>query len=291
MQDLVFFEHMGLEMRITRVINNNVVSSQDKEGKEVIIMGRGLAFQKKAGQTVDETKIEKIFRLESQDTMEQFKKLVENIPLEYLEVSNEIISYAKEKLGSQLNQSVYLTLTDHINFAMDRHKKNMLFQNALYHEIRRFYPEEFAVGMHALDLIEDKTGIRFPVDEAASIAFHLVNAEFSQTVSETWGMTRMLQDMMKILEEGLPRLPEESLYMDQLTTNLKFLVHRILLMPAFQGKDDLTFRDFIQNHCKKEYELAEKVRDYIRNAYQKDMTDSEQVYLAIHIKNVNDISQ
>ena len=54
----------------------------------------------------------------------------------------------------QLNQNVYLALTDHIDFALRRFKDGMLFENALYSEIRRFYPEEFQIGCHALDLIE-----------------------------------------------------------------------------------------------------------------------------------------
>ena len=36
-------------MIIGKIINNNVVSSWDEEGKEIIVMGRGLGFQKKAG--------------------------------------------------------------------------------------------------------------------------------------------------------------------------------------------------------------------------------------------------
>ena len=54
-------------MIIGKIINNNVVSSWDEEGKEIIVMGRGLGFQKKAGQDVAEDGIEKIFRLESKD--------------------------------------------------------------------------------------------------------------------------------------------------------------------------------------------------------------------------------
>lgn len=46
-------------MQIIKVINNNVISSEDDKGKEIIVMGKGIGFGKKAGEEIDETKIEK----------------------------------------------------------------------------------------------------------------------------------------------------------------------------------------------------------------------------------------
>lgn len=36
-------------MIIGKIINNNVVSSWDEEGKEIIVMGRGWVFRRKPG--------------------------------------------------------------------------------------------------------------------------------------------------------------------------------------------------------------------------------------------------
>ena len=43
-------------MQIIKVINNNVISSEDDKGKEIIVMGKGIGFGKKAGEEIDETK-------------------------------------------------------------------------------------------------------------------------------------------------------------------------------------------------------------------------------------------
>ena len=163
-------------MVVGKVINNNVISSWDADHNEIIVMGRGIGFQKRPGQTVSEADVEKIFRLENSDVRRQFENLLENIPLENIQVSADIIAYAKEQLNTRLSQNVYLTLTDHISFAITRYREGMDFSNALYLEIKRFYPQQFEIGMHALDLIAECTGIRLPDDEAASIAIHLVNA-------------------------------------------------------------------------------------------------------------------
>lgn len=271
-------------MIIGKIINNNVVSSWDEEGKEIIIMGRGLGFQKKAGQEVAEDGIEKIFRLESKDVRERFKDLLASMPLEYIQVSADIISYARKNLNTKLSQNVYLTLTDHIGFAIERFKDGMDFSNALYREIKRFYPQEFGIGMHALCLIEERTGIRLPDDEAASIAIHLVDAEFDIKVRDTWAMTNMIQDMMQILEGSLYLPPEDSLYRDRLASNLKFLAHRMLLLPPVEGREDEVFREFVRNHCSREYELAEKVKNHVKEQYGCEMTGEEQIYLALQLK-------
>ena len=46
-------------MIIQKVINNNVVSTFDSNGKEVILMGKGIGFRKKTGDELDKTKIER----------------------------------------------------------------------------------------------------------------------------------------------------------------------------------------------------------------------------------------
>ena len=97
-------------MKVDKVINNNIVSVLE-DGKEIVVMGRGLGFRAKPGSEIPETRIEKIFRLDSQTEVDQFKTLLSNLPLEHIQVSTEIINYAKEVLNKKLNQNIYITLT------------------------------------------------------------------------------------------------------------------------------------------------------------------------------------
>lgn len=270
-------------MRIERVINNNVVSALDEKGKEIVAMGKGIGFQKKPGNELSEQNIEKIFRLESPDVLEGFKELLVNIPLVCIQISDEIISHAKQVLPQQLSQSVYLTLTDHINFALTRFRQGLLFENALYSEIKRFYPQEFTIGKFSVELIEEKTGVRLPGDEAASIAFHLVNAEFGQKLHDTQVMTEMLRHLLGMVDAIQP-LSDDSIYTDRLITNLKFILNRLLLQKPAAANRDEVFNEFIRCHCTKEYELAQKMRDYIQSVSSCLMTDEEVIYLTVQLK-------
>lgn len=109
-------------MKIEKILNNNAVISI-KDNQEVIIVGRGIAFNKRMGHEINEQQIDKIFTLENEDIMKKFKTLISDMPIEYMELSEKIISYAKTKLGKKLNDSIYIHLTDHIHFAIERYKK------------------------------------------------------------------------------------------------------------------------------------------------------------------------
>ena len=39
-------------MQITKIVNNNIVISEDKNHKEVVLMGKGLGFQKHKGDEI-----------------------------------------------------------------------------------------------------------------------------------------------------------------------------------------------------------------------------------------------
>ena len=52
-------------MKIGKILNNNVVVIFEEGRTEKIVMGRGIAFGKKVGDTIDEEKIDKTFLLEN----------------------------------------------------------------------------------------------------------------------------------------------------------------------------------------------------------------------------------
>ena len=67
-------DHGEKIMKIDKVMNNNVVSSIDEDGQEIIVVGTGIGFQGKEGKVVDEKKIQKIFRLEDPKMIPEIKK-------------------------------------------------------------------------------------------------------------------------------------------------------------------------------------------------------------------------
>ena len=273
-------------MKIHKIINNNIVSAIEADGKEVVIMGRGLGFGMKPGKEIPEGKIEKVFRLDSQNSTDKFKELLANLPLEHIQASTEIINYAKSVLNRRLNQSIYITLTDHINFAIERFKERMVFTNPLLNEIKTFYKEEYLVGEYAVALIERRIGIKLPVDEAGFIALHIVNAEYNTVMRDTIDITNLIQNVVKIVKEYFSMdLDETSLNYQRFVTHLRFLAQRIIGGEMLNSENP-EFNQLISQMYPEEYACSLKLKDYIQVTYHHDVTEEETAYLAVHIKRI-----
>ncbi len=273
-------------MKFDKIINNNIVSAIEADGKEVVIMGRGLGFGMKPGKEIPEGKIEKVFRLDSQNSTDKFKELLANLPLEHIQASTEIINYAKSVLNRRLNQSIYITLTDHINFAIERFKERMVFTNPLLNEIKTFYKEEYLVGEYAVALIERRIGIKLPVDEAGFIALHIVNAEYNTVMRDTIDITNLIQNVVKIVKEYFSMdLDETSLNYQRFVTHLRFLAQRIIGGEMLNSENP-EFNQLISQMYPEEYACSLKLKDYIQVTYHHDVTEEETAYLAVHIKRI-----
>lgn len=273
-------------MKIEKIINNNVVSAREPDGTEIVVMGRGVGYQSWKGMEIPREQVEKIFRLDNPNALDQFKSLLTNLPLEHLQVSTEIIAYAKNVLNRKLNQNIYITLTDHINFTIERFKDKMMFSNPLLREIKMFYKEEYLIGEYSIALIERNLGIRLPVDEAASIALHIVNAEYNVKMRDSIDITNLIQAVLGIVKEEFGmELDETSLSYERFITHLRFLTQRIY-GGELLGGDNQEFYDMISKMYPGEFACSLKIRDYIQETYGHKVSDEEVSYLAVHIKRV-----
>lgn len=134
-------------MLINKILNNNVVVILNEYNEEQIVMGRGIAFKKKIGDFVDENMVDKVFILSDKNVTNKFKDILEDLSLEYIEIDDEIISYAKDKLNRKVNDSALIPLSDHLQTAVNRHLDGIDIKNVLLWDIKRFYKDEFSIGL------------------------------------------------------------------------------------------------------------------------------------------------
>lgn len=118
-------------MKIEKVLNNNVVLAFNESDQEMVVMGRGIAFQKHPGDEIEEDKIEKTFVPEGQDVMEHLLSLYRDIDPDILEVATNVIKYAQGVLRARLSNHIYLTLPDHLSYAISRAKEGLDIKSPL----------------------------------------------------------------------------------------------------------------------------------------------------------------
>lgn len=273
-------------MKIEKILNNNaVVSSKDKQ--EIIIIGRGIAFNKRLGDNINEQQIDKIFTLENEDIKNKFKTLITDMPIEYMEISERIIAYAKIKLGKKLNDSIYIHLTDHIHFAIERYKSSLPIKNGLLWETKHLYKDEYEVGLEALNMICEHFGVILPEDEAGFIALHIVNAELNEEMPVIKEMTNVMQDILTIVKYHFKiDFNENSLTFYRFITHLKFFAQRLVKGNHYDKTNDDDLFNVIKEKYPEAYKCTEKVKKFIESNYEYELTDEEMMYLTIHIERV-----
>ncbi len=274
-------------MKIHKILNNNVIITIDGQGVESIAMGRGLAFSKKVGDMVDQDIVDKVFVLRNEDNLSRLEELLSNIPIEYFMITDLIITKAKLVLGKPLSENLYISLSDHLYGVVERAKNNHHMGNVLNLEIKRFYSDEYAVGLYALNLIENEFGIRLPEDEAGFIALHLFNAQNDDGFHNAMEITEMIQALLDIVESFFyVKFDEESVYFFRFMTHLKFFAYRVLSGNTYSGEDERALLKIMSQKHPQTYECVLEIQDYLKKEYSYTMSTEECLYLTIHIAKV-----
>ena len=266
-----------------KILNNNFISSTDEAGHEIVIMGKGLGWQMKAGDPIDPNKIEKIFRMDTVTSSEKMKKLFLEVEMSSIEISSRIIQFSNENLDVELNKNVILTLTDHIDFAVERFKKGMTLKNDFKLWLKKIFPKEYQVGLFALDVIQEELAIEMPEDEAAHISMHLINAQLDGNMSHMDEVTTLLSTCFHIIEiKTGKRIKESSLAYERFMRHLLALAQRIIARKENKAHN-ISLNDAIRSQFPSEYDISLAIRSYILKTFQFNIADDEVTFLTIHI--------
>lgn len=280
----------GQTMQIHKILNNNVVVVLDEQEKEQVVMGRGLAFKKKCGDEIDPAQIDKVFTMSNPDTNNKFQEIVANIPLEYMLLVEDIITYAKTHIGKKINDSIYISLEDHIFMSVKRFSEGIVVKNALLWDIKRFYKDEFYIGQKAVEMIAQRTKIILPEDEAGFIALHFVNAQMEENpdkVEDMYTITKVMQELSNIVKYYFNmEYDEDSVYYYRFVTHLKFFAQRLVTKKTYQEESEDDLLDIIKMKYKNAYECVKVIKKFLVEQYDYLLSDEEMLYLTIHIARV-----
>ena len=274
-------------MEIKRILNNNAALTVDQAGSEIIVLGKGIAFQKRKGDAIEEEDIEKIFHLSNSDMFVKFQELFTQLPSEYIRLSDDIIAMAKLQLGKKLNDSIYVSLSDHLYSSIKRFKEGIIIRNALLWDIRRFYPVEFEVAHEALSMIREVFDLELPEDEAGFIALHLVNAEDLEEDQDSYQVTKIMQEVSNIVRYYFQvNFDEDSVHYYRFISHLKFFAQRLTSNNLHSDKSEEGLLDIVKSRFQNAYLCVEKITQHIERNYQYRLTEEEKLYLTIHINRV-----
>ena len=273
---------------IKKVYNNNVILAfENSSKKEVILTGCGIGFGKKPNDTVDDSKIEKKFVIQDNNFESKVNKLASEIPEEVFAVSSAIIEYAEKNLNTILDEYIYISLTDHIYFALKRYKENLPIKNELLYELRRIHKKEYEIGKWAIEYINKTFNVNFLIDEAGLIAMHIINANYRESTNKSCLIMNIINQILDIIKNYYSiEFIEDEINFDRLLTHLKFFAKRLIDKTESIDTNNNGLLEIVKVQYKESYDCVKQIKSFIEENYTYKVNDDEVLYLILHINRV-----
>lgn len=271
-------------MEIKRVLNNNTIIALDKNQEEIVVKGKGIGFGKQVGEAVDQARIEKVFVLDTKETLHQYQEVIQDISEDIIETAEVIIEDLKQHTDKQINDKIYITLTDHISNLLERISLGIKFDSSLLWNVQALYPEEYQLAQRAVTIMRERFDVKIPADEANFIAIHIVNLEMDVAFQDTVGITKTIDEIVSLIKKDFPNVQfvEQSLDFSRFVLHLRFLLQRILQEGVldYQGSEEMVAL-LIQNYPV-QAKCVTAIMRIITEKYQREI-EGERLFLLIHV--------
>lgn len=281
-------------MKITKVLNNNTVLALKDNGVECVVLGSGIGFGKKINNIINQAKIEKIYVLETSEIADNLMLLLQDVPINFIMTTFEIISFAQKKYFIYLQDYIYVTLTDHLYNAYKRYLANQYIAPKLP-DLSRDYPLHYQISEHALQIFNQNFNIQLPSLEINAIALHFINSE-SKLINGKVEITDGSDDVFRIFEETLKEMNivrqtyNQKLF-ERFFIHIRYFKDRIKAQHHKKHNKSLD-RNFL-NKLKETnydaYQIVQKIKLRLQQELNILIDINEEIYLIIHIERLLEV--
>ena len=274
-----------MSYRITKILNHNsFMGIESKNDQECLIMGKGVAFGKKVGQTVSVTGDARVYSLKVLTDRGEAKEIIKSVSPLCLELANEVLDQAEEEFG-KVDRSILFTMADHLDFAVRRIQNGEQISNPLTDDIRIMFYKEYKVAGCIRDLLKEKLGIRIDEHEIGYIALHVHAAIVDENVSQAMEIARTVRECICMVEEETGKsIDVMSLSYNRLMNHVRYMVAR-----AIHGeKLKMSLNDYMSVKFPGPYMTAEKICRKMEKSLKLPIPDIEIGYLAMHLERMMD---
>ena len=275
-------------MRVVKVLNNSLVLALNDSGEETILMGKGIGFHKAIGYEFQKDEVEKVFVLKDRSISRSIIRLAAETDSVYFELAKSIIDYAIEQYGMKLLDHIYLSLTDHLAFAVKRLREEIVVPNFYTNEMKKFNPNEYQVGVYAVEQVREKLNLQLPEDEAGNIAFHFINAQMDHPYNDKNRLiNRVTENVLQIVQYYFQLVYQEDSTSDsRYVTHVRLFAQRLVSNQLLPQESSPLLYEQIAEACTREFACVEKIALYVRETFQMELSNQEAMYLALHIHRV-----
>lgn len=274
-----------MSYRITKILNHNsFMGIESKNDQECLIMGKGVAFGKKVGQTVSVTGDARVYSLKELTDRGEAKEIIKSVSPLCLELANEVLNQAEKEFG-KVDRSILFTMADHLDFAVRRIQNGEQISNPLTDDIRIMFYKEYKVAGCIRDLLKEKLGIRIDEHEIGYIALHVHAAIVDENVSQAMEIARTVRECICMVEEETGKsIDVMSLSYNRLMNHVRYMVARAIHWEKLK----MSLNDYMSVKFPGPYMTAEKICRKMEKSLKLPIPDIEIGYLAMHLERMMD---
>ncbi|NRD77670.1 transcription antiterminator [Bacillus sp. BRMEA1] len=268
---------------IEKVLNNNVLIAEHPSYQEVVLIGKGIGFNRKQGEYIDTEKVEKLFVLKNEREQQNYIQLLPFINSEYHEAIISAIEHIKKRINNELNEHIHVALTDHLMFALTRVSQGVDFNNPLLVETRALYRFEYEIATEVVALLKEKTGIALPEGEIGFIALHVHSGITNRTLSEVNQHSQLVSDLVEMVEDQFEiEIDKESIDYKRLVRHLRYAIERVTNGETVSEPEKIT--SLLKEEYPLCYNLSWKLIKVMQQTLKMKVFDAEAVYLTLHLQ-------
>jgi transcriptional antiterminator len=276
----------GKRYQIKRVLNNNSLVALDEQMAEVILLGKGIGFDKKKGESiVHDEKIEKIFVPSSDDKREQMVRIFAETEEEIIQAVNEFIQEIETKMDRKFTENFLVTLIDHLSFAVKRLKQGIQIHNPFLHEVRSLYAYEYRLAEQGIRTLEKRLNMEIPDDEIGFVTLHLHSSRTNQELGRMNRYSLLIARLITVIENELDiELDKTSIDYARLLTHLRFAIERAETQKMLGENHPLS--GLLRTEYPVCYNLSWKLVKIMQNELRVEIPEAEVSYLTLHIQRI-----
>ncbi|HHU6749782.1 TPA: glucose PTS transporter transcription antiterminator GlcT [Staphylococcus pseudintermedius] len=275
---------------IKKVLNNNVLICEYQQS-EVVIIGKGLGFNKKPGMKInDPDTIEKVFKLENKNEQDHYKMLVAHTDERVLRAVIDSVQIIMTHFELHHEESFIVSLTDHLIFALKRLEKGQLIKNPFLSETQYSYPEAYKIAKKVVARINLQLNTDFPEDEVGFIALHIASQIDDIDLSEMQNVPKLINNAIRMIENDMEiQIPVASIQYQRFVRHIHFLLQR--LKKGERTTIELSFENLLKTQYPLCYNVAVKIVKMIQSQIDVRVDEAEVAYLTMHIQQLSLASQ
>lgn len=267
---------------IRRILNNSSIVV-DGFLTERILVGKGIGFNRKVSDTLPiGTYYEKTYQL--LDKASDFRRIINGYDELIVEMVMDTVHQIMKSNSGEFTMNDLVTIADHLAAMFVRVLNGEAILSFFSQETKTLYPDSFQKAEAIATIIQKDYQVQIPKAEIAYIALYIENLNGAKSKKEVEQLSAILMNINELFEsESNFEIDKNSMVYS------RFLIHIHLLVNS-SGFRKTTLNPAINTAILTTYPqykvLAEKIIIIIEDEIERTLSESELIYLIIHLVNL-----